>query len=151
MNSSVLVTQSGLDSLKTNLIQMQNKRPQIVERLSIARSMGDLSENSDYINAREELDFLDSGVAELEELIKNSQVVLPSQSSTISFGHTVTVQVNSTKTSFQIVGEPEASPKDRKISHQSPLGQALMGKKVGDQVEVEAPVGKISYQIVAIS
>jgi transcription elongation factor GreA len=130
---------------------MQNKRPQIVERLSIARSMGDLSENSDYINAREELDFLDSGIAELEELIKNSQVVLPSQNSTISFGHTVTVQANSNKTSFQIVGEPEANPKDRKISHQSPLGMALMGKKVGDQVEVEAPVGKISYQIVAIA
>jgi transcription elongation factor GreA len=151
MNTQILITQSGLTDLQAELIEMQAKRPQVVERLSVARSMGDLSENSDYISAREELEFLDSRIGELEDMIHNSKVVSPANNDRIDFGHLVTVKVDSTQTTFQIVGEPEADPKKRKISHQSPLGQALMGKKVGEKVEVEAPVGKLTYSILAIS
>jgi transcription elongation factor GreA len=151
MSNHILITKSGLTDLQTELEGLQAKRPRIVERLSLARSMGDLSENSDYISAREELDFLDSRISEVEDLIKNSQVATPAANDKISFGHTVTVQANASEITFQIVGEPEADPKKRRISHQSPLGLALMGKQVGDQVEVDAPVGKIIYRIVAIS
>ena len=151
MNSQILITQSGLSNLQSELHQLQEKRPQVVERLSIARSMGDLSENSDYISACEELEFLDNRIGEVEDMIRNCKIAVPTSNDKISFGHTVTVKIDSQETTFQIVGEPEAEPKKRKISHQSPLGQALMGKKVGDTIEVDAPVGKITYSILAIN
>ncbi|OGD08835.1 transcription elongation factor GreA [Candidatus Amesbacteria bacterium RIFOXYB1_FULL_44_23] len=151
-SNQVLITQAGLDHLKAELTDLQNvKRPLLVERLSVARSMGDLAENSDYQSAKEELAFMDSRIDELDELIKNAKVAIPTSSTSVNFGHTVTVKVNSSQTAFQIVGEPEADPSKRKISHSSPLGLALMGKKVGDQIEVDAPVGKISYTIISIS
>jgi transcription elongation factor GreA len=151
-NSQVLITQVGLDQLKAELTDLQEtKRPALVERLSVARSMGDLAENSDYQSAKEELSFMDSRIDELDELIKNSKVVSPSSASVVDFGHMVTVKVNSAQTTFQIVGDPEANPSQKKISHSSPLGLALMGKKIGDLIEVDAPVGKLSYTIVNIS
>ncbi len=150
-NHKILVTEAGLTELKAELADLKDvKRPALVERLSIARSMGDLAENSDYISAKEELSFLDSRIDELDELMKNTKVAVPTGNHQVDFGHTVKVKINSGETSFQIVGEPEADPAKRKISHSSPLGLALMGKKVGDRVEVEAPVGKILYTILSI-
>jgi len=97
------------------------------------------------------LEFLDNRITEVENLIKDSKVTTPSSGDHIDFGHNVTVVTNSNQVTFKIVGEPEADPKQRLISHQSPLGLALMGKKVGDEVEVDAPIGKIVYKVVAIS
>lgn len=149
--TSIPITQQGLDQLSSQLAHLNTtRRPQVVDRLSLARSMGDLSENSEYVSAKEELSFIDGQVAELEEMIKNAQVIVPAGTSNIGLGHTVTVQVNGTKVKFFIVGEWEADPVQKKISHSSPLGQALMGKKVGEQVEVSAPAGKILYTIVSI-
>src|SRR3989344_2802828 len=143
-NHQILITQAGLDRLKAELDNLvNNRRPQLVSRLSQARSMGDLSENSDYQSAKEDLNFTDGRISELEELIKNSAVVAPSSSAQIGFGHFVTVKVNGSQAIFHIVGEWEADPTQKKISHSSPLGLALMGKKVGDRVEVMAPAGKI--------
>ena len=145
------ITQVGLNALQAELTELvEVRRPQLVDRLSIARSMGDLSENSDYQSAKEDLSFVDGRIAELEELVKNAQVVAPSNNDKIDLGHAVTVQVNGTKTEFQIVGEWEADPAKKKISHSSPLGQSLMGKKIGEKVEVAAPAGKIAYTIVSI-
>lgn len=150
-NDRILITEKGLSDLKAELSDLKDvKRPALVERLSIARSMGDLAENSDYISAKEELAFMDSRIDELEEMVKEAKVVVPTGFDQIDFGHHVTVKVNTSTTKFQIVGDPEADPAKRKISHSSPLGQALMGKKVGDKVEVVAPVGKIMYTIVSI-
>ncbi len=147
----MLITQAGLDQLKTELNQLiTTRRPSLVERLTLARSMGDLSENSDYQSAREDLTFVDGRIAELEELIKSAQIAKPASFDAIDIGHSVTVKVNSHDAVFQIVGEWEADPKLKKISHSSPLGLALMGKKVGDKVEVVAPAGKLVYTVVAI-
>lgn len=151
MNNQILITKSGFTSLKDELNQMQTvKRPTLVERLSIARSMGDLAENSDYQSAKEELSFLDGSIAELEEVLHKAKVVTPSGNSKIELGHTVTVKLKSSHVQFKIVGEWEAKPAERKISASSPLGQALLNKSVGDNVEVEAPVGKIMYTVVGI-
>ena len=147
----MLITQTGLDQLKAELDDLTNtKRPGIVERLSIARSMGDLSENSDYQSAKEELSFTDGRISELEELLQHSQIAKPTSNHQISVGHTVTVKVANTQAVFHIVGEWEADPAQKKISPSSPLGQSLLGKAVGDQVEVAAPAGKILYTIVSI-
>lgn len=152
LNRQMQITQGGLDQLKSELTQIQDvRRPQLVERLALARSMGDLSENSDYQSARDDLTFVDGRISELEDLIKTAQVVKPSQNKQVEIGHAVTVKVNSHDAVFHIVGEWEADPKQYKISHSSPLGQALVGKKVGDKVEVAAPAGKLVYTLVAIS
>lgn len=152
MNGNILpITSTGLDQLQAELTQLTTtRRPQLVERLSIARSMGDLSENNDYQSAREDLSFVDGRIAELEELIKNSKVVKPAGNTQVGFGHSVKVVINGQPVVFQIVGEWEANPAQKKISHASPLGQALIGKKIGDKVEVSAPAGKVVYTIVSI-
>ncbi len=150
-NGGIPIASTGLAHLQAELSQLtQTRRPQLVERLSVARSMGDLSENNDYQTAREDLAFVDGRISELEEMIKSAKVVNPTESGQISFGHSVKVTVNGRPVIFQIVGDWEADPAQKKISHSSPLGQALMGKKIGDKVEVDAPAGKIVYTIVAI-
>lgn len=151
MKNKVKLTKEGLESLKNELTGLrEEKRPKLVERLSYARSQGDLSENSDYQSAKEELEFLDGRIEELEEVIKSASVTSVNKSDGIDVGTKVTVKVNGGQVVFNIVGEWEADPVNKKISHESPLGKALFGKKVGDKVEVEAPAGKIQYEIVSI-
>jgi len=154
MKNNIKLTKQGLDALKSELEGLRDvKRPKIVERLANARSQGDLSENSDYQSAKEELEFLDGRIDELEEVVKTASVVSGNGkvgNGGVSLGTKVTVKINSTKTVFDIVGEWEADPINKKISHESPLGVALLGKKVGDKVEVEAPAGKLQYEILAI-
>lgn len=146
------MTKQGLETLKGELDELVNvKRPRLVERLSNARSQGDLSENSDYSNAKEEMEFLDGRIDELEEVLKTASVVNGNgKKGDVGVGTKVTVRVNGDKHVFDIVGEWEADPINKKISPESPLGQALCGKKVGEKVEVEAPAGKLTYEILLI-
>lgn len=153
MKKQIQLTQKGLDALKKELDELVNtKRPSLVDRLSNARSQGDLSENSDYQNAKEELEFLDGRIEELESVIKNAVVVADESNGSdgVGVGTKVTVRVNGVKTTFEIVGEWEADMTKKKISHTSPLGSALVGKKAGEKFEVEAPVGKIKYEVVSV-
>jgi transcription elongation factor GreA len=152
-NLKATFTKEGFEALNKELrVLVEEKRPKLVERLANARSQGDLSENSDYQNAREELDFLDGKIAELEELIKNARIVdSRTDSTTVDIGNSVKVKINGQETVFSIVGEWEANPAEKKISLSSPLGQALAGKTKGDKVEVEAPAGTMIYEIVDIS
>lgn len=153
MNTNqILLTKNGLEKLKNELgILVSEKRPALVERLSLARSMGDLSENSDYQDAKESLSFMDGQITELEELVRVAKIAKPNGDSKIDVGHCVKVKIGKTETVFEIVGEWEADPAKKKISHTSPLGLALMGKKVGEQVEVMAPAGKVVYTVMGIS
>lgn len=153
LNTPIQVTQKGLDELQKEYDELVNtKRPQLVDRLSNARSQGDLSENSDYHNAKDELEFLDGRIAELEDVLKNAVVMSDANgvANGVSVGTKVTVQTNGNQKTYHIVGEWEADPVKLKISHASPLGQALLGKKVGEQVEVDAPAGKIVYEVLSI-
>jgi len=151
MNNKIQVTKQGLDTLRHELEELRDaKRPKLVERLAYARSQGDLSENADYQSAKEELEFLDGRIDELEEVVKTASVVSTGGNGGIGVGTKVTVKVDDTKIVFDIVGEWEADPINKKISHDSPLGTALAGKKVGDRIEVEAPAGKIQYEILAV-
>ncbi len=152
MKKSLKLTKQGLDGLKAELVDLRDvKRPKLVERLSNARSQGDLSENSDYQSAKEELEFLDGRIDELTEVVKTASVVSTDvKNGGIDVGTKVTVKINGAKTIFDIVGDWEADPVNKKISNDSPLGMALSGKKVGDKVEVEAPAGKLQYEILAV-
>lgn len=154
MKNNLKLTKQGLDTLKNELGELRDvKRPKLVDRLSYARSQGDLSENADYQSAKEELEFLDGRIDELEEVVKNASVVSgngKAENGGIGVGTKVTVKVNGTKIVFDIVGEWEADPVNKKIAHDSPLGLALVGKKVGEKVEVAAPAGNIQYEILAV-
>ena len=152
MSNQIQITKQGFKSLKKDLGELMDvKRPKLVERLSYARSQGDLSENSDYQNAKEELEFLDGRISELQEVLKNAVVVSgKSKNGEASIGTKITLKANGKEHIYQIVGDWEADPINKKISHTSPLGQALVGKKAGDKIEVEAPAGKITYKILAI-
>ncbi len=152
MTKQIQLTEKGLEALKKELEQLLKvKRPALVDRLSNARSQGDLSENSDYQNAKEELEFLQGRIEELQLVIKNAKVVKDTNNGkNVGVGTKVTIRVNGVKNTFEIVGEWEADMANKKISHASPLGSALVGKKIGEKFEVEAPVGKILYEVVAI-
>ncbi len=152
MSKNVQMTKEGMVALKKELDELvEVKRPKLVERLARARGEGDLSENSDYQSARDELEFLDGRISELNEVLKNVEVLKNSpKNGGVGVGTRVTVGVNGNRQIFEIVGEWEADPANKKISHESPLGQALLGKKIGEQVEIEAPAGKITYKILAV-
>ncbi|MEK7532951.1 MAG: transcription elongation factor GreA [Patescibacteria group bacterium] len=147
----VVVTKEGLDALKAEYEELTNlKRPEAVTRLATAREQGDLSENSEYTDAKQNLAFIDGRIAELEEVLHGVKVVTSHTNGQVNVGCKVTLHINGKKEEFTVVGEWEADPQAKKISHESPLGKALMGKKVGDKVEVEAPAGKIHYKILNI-
>lgn len=150
----VYLTKEGIAELKKEYQELNSdKRPKVLERMTQARSMGDLSENGEYTAAREELSFIDGRIDELEELLKQAVLideVKKTSKSVIGMGSTVTVKTNGKEEVFMVVGEWEADPANKKISHESPLGKALLEKKVGETVEVEAPAGKITYTILSI-
>jgi transcription elongation factor GreA len=153
MKKQIQMTKDGLEALKVELEELINtKRPRLVERLANARSQGDLNENSDYANAKEELEFLDGRISEIEYVLENATVINGNGGKDgVGVGAKVTVKVNGSEHVFDIVGEWEADPVNKKISPESPLGQALCGKKVGEKVEVEAPAGKVAYEILKIN
>ncbi|MGE5041881.1 MAG: transcription elongation factor GreA [Candidatus Levyibacteriota bacterium] len=149
----IFVTKEGLEELKRELEELsKTKRPEVLERVSAARAMGDLSENSEYTAAREELSLIDGRIEELSEILKNVELITEGSkgTKTIQLGSLIVISVNGKKEEFSLVGEWEADPHNKKISHESPLGKALIGKGVGEKIEVEAPAGKITYTVVSI-
>lgn len=151
-NTRQLFTKEGLEELRSEHNALVNdKRPMAVERLTAARDLGDLAENSEYAAAKQDLSFIDGRIAELEEILHVAKVISPkSNSGKIDMGSKITLNINGKKEAFFLVGEWEADPMNKKISHSSPLGKALLGKKVGESVEVEAPAGKLVYKILEI-
>ena len=151
INHKTVMTKEGLVDLKSEYDELVNvNRSALVARLADARDLGDLSENSEYAAAKQDLAFIDGRIAELEEILHSAKVVATHGKASVDVGCKVTLHVNGKKEVFTVVGEWEADPSQKKISHESPLGRALMGKKPGDAVEVEAPAGKILYKVLSI-
>lgn len=151
VNNKVVLTKQGLEELKGEYdVLVNQKRPDVVKRLSDARDLGDLSENSEYAAAKQDLAFIDGRILELEEIIHGAKVVTSHTKHQVDVGCKVTLHINGKKEVFSLVGEWEADPVNKKISHSSPLGKALLGKKVGDKAEVEAPAGKLLYKVLHI-
>jgi len=147
---TVQLTQAGYDELVQELEQLKTvKLPQIIKRVASARAHGDLSENAEYSNAKEEQNFMESRISEVEDVINSATIVKATSShSKVGMGSTVVVFMESKKDkkfTYHIVGEFEANPLEGKISSESPIGKALIGKKKGDKAEVKAPAGVITY------
>lgn len=158
MNSKkIYLTEEGLVELKKEHNELTNvRRPDVLARVTQARNQGDLSENAEYVAARDELSFIDGRIDELEELLKQVSIIKEASKKSggkniIELGSTVTLHIDGKKEVYTVVGEWEADPIEKKISHESPLGKALLGKTIGEKVEVTAPAGKIVYKVVDVS
>lgn len=154
MTDTIYLTAEGAARLKAELEELKGpKRKALAKRLRDAIQMGDLSENADYHKAKEDQGFLEGRIQELEYLLQNAIIVTDDaiQRDTVSIGTRVTVQEDDFEPEiFHLVGAKEADSRSGKISHESPIGSALMGHKVGDIVEAETPAGKIRLKILKI-
>ena len=154
MNKPVYITPEGLEELKAELDELINvRRPALVARLHTAIKQGDLSENADYITAKEEQGFLEGRIQELEDALRNVAIIEErDDDGLVGLGSHVTVVeegYDETET-YHVVGHTEADPTKGKISNESPLGKALLGCQIGDTVAVHAPAGVINFRIVDI-
>src|SRR6185503_19313151 len=153
MSKKYLLTQEGLMKLNEELkVLVNEKRKEVIERIREAAAHGDLSENADYAQAREEQSFIEGRIQEIEDMIKNAEIITAStQHSTVTIGSTVKVKTNGNEKTYAIVGSNEANPTEGKISNESLVGRALLGKKAGDKIKVTAPAGEVEYEIVSIN
>lgn len=152
MKKSVNLTKEGKKALEDELEKLISERPAVAERIATARAFGDLSENEEYSSARSEQKTAENRIFEIQEILKNAKIIKSAAHTKVSMGATVKVKVNGEKqTVFYIVGPVEANPLEGKISDQSPIGKALMGRKVGETAELETPKGKTLYKILEIS
>jgi transcription elongation factor GreA len=147
------LTQDGIDELKVELDNLIAQRGPIAERIKTAREFGDLSENAEYSSARDEQDRVESRISEVDYILKNVEVISsPKAGGKVQLGSKVSLKGSNGKDKeFQVVGTVEADPLEGKISDESPIGQALLGKKVGDEVEIITPAETSIFTVSAIA
>ncbi len=152
MANQTYLSPEGIETLKKELQELKTKkRQEIAKRLQEAKDLGDLSENAEYFEAKEAQSLNENRIAELEELLKNAVVIkTPSAEDIVRIGSTIETKLNNTIEIFNIVGSAEAKPQEGKISNESPLGRAFLGKKAGDEVEIKTPGGIVKYKIIKI-
>ncbi len=150
------LTQDGVAELKAELARLIGARVEVAEHIKTAREFGDLAENAEYQVARQEQEKNETRIAELEHIVGNVEIIQATKgSSKVRLGSKVQLEGHSAKNSklkeFQVVGTVEADPLEGKISDESPIGKALMGKKLGDEVEIKTPAETTVYKIAAIA
>ena len=152
-NRPTYLSKDGLEKLRAELDEMVSvKRPEVANRIHDAKEHGDLSENAEYEDAKNEQAFVEGRIQTLEALIKNATLIDEHHSNDhVQIGSTVKVKGPDGSQSFTIVGSTEAKPTEGRISNESPVGRALLGHRKGETVNVQVPAGDIAYTIVAIS
>jgi len=152
MTDTHYLTEAGREKLAKELETLMEQQKAVTVRIEEAIKMGDLSENAEYSDAKEEQAFVVGRIAEIKNILKNSEIIKKSNDSgIISIGATVKVKFNGSQKTFTIVGSEEADPIAGLISHESPLGKAFLNHKKGDKVEVETPAGTQTFQILSVS
>ncbi|MFH1098491.1 MAG: transcription elongation factor GreA [Candidatus Uhrbacteria bacterium] len=153
-NDAIYLTPAGLEKLREDLHQLKYaRRKEIAEKIEHAKELGDLSENAEYQEAKDEQAFIEGRIIELENLLNSATVVAPpSETKRVSIGSTACLGSDNGERTFTIVGANEADPGRGMISNDSPLGQALLGKSVGEEVEVKVPKGTtVTYKVLSIA
>lgn len=153
MKKQFYLTAEGVAELQTELNELTSQRGPIAERIKTAREFGDLSENAEYSSARQEQERVEGRIAEIENILLNVDIIKkPRGDSKVQLGSFVKLKNGGGKAKeFQVVGTVEADPLRGKISDESPIGQALLGKKEGEEVEIKTPAETCTYKIVDIS
>jgi transcription elongation factor GreA len=151
MKKQFSLTKEGADELKDELKALKAQRVVIADRIKQARSLGDLSENAEYQTAREEQDRLESRISELEHVVSNMQIIKKAKTNGhVRLGSSVTLKGGGRTKEFQIVGTMEADPLNGKVSDESPIGRALIGKKEGERAEIKMAAETRAYTIVSV-
>ena len=151
--NTVYLTQEGLDELKKELDDLINvRRPENIQAIKEARSLGDLSENAEYDAARNEQAQIEGRIKQLEKMLEHVSIIADVSTDTVSIGNTVSIKYvdDDEEDEYKIVGSQEADPFESKISNESPIAQALFNHKVGDIVTVESPNGSYDIEIIDI-
>lgn len=150
----ILLTSEGFLELEEELNNLKNvRRPRVIEAIKDARAQGDLSENADYDAARNEQAEVEGRIKQIEFMLANAQIIEKSSNHTVDLGSTVTISyVDDDEVEvYSIVGRMEADPFENKISNESPIGKAIIGKKEGDTINVESPTGSYQIKIVKVA
>ena len=150
MNKVYQITESGQRELERELEELKSRRGEIADKIAAARDFGDLSENAEYDAAREAQGLLETRIIEIETILQNASIIRAGSSSTVVLGSTVELEANGKTVAYTVVGPVEADPLEGKVSNESPIGQALMGKAVGDTVTISTPKGELAYAVVAL-
>lgn len=153
MTNTHYLTQSGKEKLEQELLDLKERQKQVSNRIEDAIKMGDLSENAEYSDAKDEQAFVVGRIAEVQEILKNSEIIdeKSGRDGIVSIGCSVEVKAGSKKMKFTIVGAEESNPSEGLISHESPLGKSFLGHKKGDKVDVTTPAGTIQYSILDVA
>lgn len=152
MSNPVYISKAGLEKMKAELHELKTvKRPEVVSRIEKAKDLGDLKENAEYHDAKDEQGFIGSRINELEDSIARSVIIEVKDTDRVTIGCSVHVKSGEKVKTFTIVGAPEADPLQGRISNESPLGMAFLGRVVGDEVEVKVPSGIITYTVTSIT
>ncbi|MEK7496709.1 MAG: transcription elongation factor GreA [Patescibacteria group bacterium] len=152
-NSQAYMTKDGLAKIKKELLDLKtNRRLDVAHRIREAKELGDLSENAEYAEAKDEQGFIEGRIIEIENILKNAEIIDESSGGAglVNIGSTVVVKIDGVQREFTIVGSNEANPANGLISNESPLGQAFLGRMKGDEVDVKVPKGVMKYEIVAV-
>jgi transcription elongation factor GreA len=150
MKKTYQLTVAGKEALEKELAELVALRGEIARQIAEARDNGDLAENSEYDAARDRQAVVESRINEINTILLNSTIIKAKASTKIAIGNTIVLDNNGTKKTYTIVGSVEADPLEGRISDESPIGQALLGKAVGEQVGIKTPKGETSYTIVEI-
>ena len=151
MQKQFKLTEEGIKELKTELETMIDGRGAIAERIKTAREFGDLSENAEYSAARLEQERAESRIAEIEHILQNTEMIAtPKEEDVVELGNEVVLSGDNGEKTFTIVGSVEADPLNGKVSNESPIGKSLMGKRVGDTVEIVTPANTTEYKIKSV-
>lgn len=151
MKKEFQLTKEGVAELQAELAELKDKLVEVIEAIKMARDQGDLSENAEYHAAREDQERVDNRISEIEHILANTEIVKKASKSSVGIGSTVTLKNGKKDVTYHIVDSVEADPLEAKISDESPIGKALLGKKVGDNVEITLPAGVQKYEIKEIA
>lgn len=141
------ITIDGKKELEKELEELKGRRGEIADKIAEARDYGDLSENAEYDAARSEQGVVETRITEIEEILHGAKIIDPKNSNSVVLGSSVTLKTGDKEVVYQVVGPIEANPFEGKISDESPIGSALLGKSIGEQVTIKAPKGEIEYTI----
>lgn len=150
MKKMYKITTHGKKELEAELLSLKGRRGGIADKIAEARDFGDLSENAEYDVAREEQGLIETRIAEIEDILLNAEIIKNGGKSKVSLGSVVELRSNNKVSTYTVVGPVEADPLEGRISNESPIGEAIFGKKVGDQASVVTTKGENIYEIVNI-
>ena len=151
MKKEFQLTKDGVTELQAELAELKAKLLNVIDSIKTARDQGDLSENAEYHAAKEEQERVDNRIAEITHILNNAEIISKRSKTSVGIGNSVTLKNGKKDVVYHIVDSVEADPLESKISDESPIGKALLGKKIGDKVEIKLPAGIKAYEIKEIA